>query len=102
MADFVGIVRTEERLCLALERVCDIKTEVDDYYEQTPATYYLVELHNMTLAAELVVRSALQRKESRGLHFIEDYPEARDEACVDTVLPGLKRHGESKWPQPMK
>lgn len=102
MADFVGIVRSEERLCLALERVCDIKTAVDDYYDQTPATYYLVELHNMTLAAELVVRSALKRKESRGLHYTEDYPEAIDAACVDTILPGLKHHGESKWPLPTK
>lgn len=97
MADFVGIVRTQERLQLALNRIQDIKTDVDDFYHATPPTYYLVELRNMVLAAELVTRSAIARRESRGLHYLEEIPETKEAFRSDTIIPGLTEHGEEQW-----
>jgi L-aspartate oxidase len=79
MWDYVGIVRTERRLLLARERMRSIRLEVDDYLAKCPVSADLVELRNICLVGDLIVRSALERKESRGLHFIEDYPE-RDDA----------------------
>jgi len=79
MWDYVGIVRTERRLLLARERMRSIRREVDEYLAKYPVSADLVELRNICLVGELIVRSALERKESRGLHFIEDYPE-RDDA----------------------
>jgi L-aspartate oxidase len=87
MWDYVGIVRTERRLLLARERMSAIRSEVSEYLAKCPANADLVELRNICLVGDLIVRSALERKESRGLHFIEDYP-ARDDARFlrDTVL----------------
>jgi L-aspartate oxidase len=89
MSDFVGIVRTEARLDLALEEVTRIKNAVEQYYYATPATYAVVELRNIATVAELIIRSARSRKESRGLHYMEDIPAASDDYCHDTVIPGL-------------
>ncbi len=86
MSDFVGIVRTEDRLQLALIEVQRIKNAIEQYYLSTPATYKVVELRNMATVAELIIQCALRRKESRGLHFIEDYPETKDEYLHDTVI----------------
>ncbi|HOZ07144.1 MAG TPA: L-aspartate oxidase, partial [candidate division Zixibacteria bacterium] len=86
MWDFVGIVRTENRLRLALEEVQRVKNAVEQYYLATPATYQVVELRNMATVAELIVRSALLRKESRGLHYIEDYPAPAPGAPTDTII----------------
>ena len=102
MADFVGIVRTQERLQLALNRIQDIKTDVDDFYHATPPTYYLVELRNMVLAADLVTRSAIARRESRGLHYLEEIPETKEAFRTDTIIPGLSGHGEEQWHVPTK
>jgi L-aspartate oxidase len=97
MADFVGIVRTQERLQLAQNRIKDIKTDVDDFYHATPPTYYLIELRNMVLAAELVTRSAITRLESRGLHYLEEIPETKEAFHADTIIPGLTEYGEEQW-----
>ena len=86
MSDFVGIVRTADRLHLALEEVHRLKQAIEQYYLSTPATYDVVELRNLATIAELIVRSALERRESRGLHYIEDYPETSDEYLHDTIL----------------
>jgi L-aspartate oxidase len=85
MWDYVGIVRTTKRLERALNRINLLKQETEDYYGHFRVTADLVELRNLVVVAELIVRSALARKESRGLHYTLDYPDLLPEA-VDTVL----------------
>jgi len=92
MSDFVGIVRTTDRLYLALDKVHQLADAIEAFYLATPATYAILELRNMTTVAELIIRSALMRQESRGLHFIEDYPERSDDFLHNTVIEGLKRN----------
>jgi L-aspartate oxidase len=85
MWDFVGIVRTTKRLQRARGRIALLRQEVDDYYRDFRVTSDLIELRNLVVVADLIVRSALDRKESRGLHYTLDFPETLPEA-VDTVL----------------
>jgi L-aspartate oxidase len=85
MWNYVGIVRTTKRLERAAHRINLLKDEVDDYYGHFRVTTDLIELRNLLQSAELIVRSALARKESRGLHFTLDYPET-DSVARDTVL----------------
>ncbi len=85
MWNYVGIVRTTKRLERAAHRIKLLKDEVDDYYGHFRVTTDLIELRNLLQSAELIVRSALARKESRGLHFTLDYP-GTDAIARDTVL----------------
>jgi L-aspartate oxidase len=85
MWDYVGIVRTTKRLERALNRVNLLKEETQEYYGHFRVTPDLIELRNLVEVAGLIVRSALTRQESRGLHFTQDYPEMLPDA-VDTVL----------------
>ena len=85
MWNYVGIVRTTKRLERARNRIRLLGEEVADYYGQFRVTPDLIELRNLLQTAELIVRSALARHESRGLHFTLDYPEPSSVA-VDTVL----------------
>jgi L-aspartate oxidase len=85
MWNYVGIVRTTKRLERAAHRIKLLKDEVDDYYGHFRVTTDLIELRNLLQSAELIVRSALARKESRGLHFTLDYPQT-DPVARDTVL----------------
>ena len=85
MWNYVGIVRTTKRLERAAHRIELLKREVEDYYGSFRVTTDLIELRNLLQAAELIVKSALRRKESRGLHFTLDYPETLAIAR-DTVL----------------
>jgi L-aspartate oxidase len=85
MWDYVGIVRTTKRLERALNRINLLKQETEDYYGHFRVTPDLVELRNLVVVAELIVRSALARKESRGLHYTLDYPDLLPEAA-DTIL----------------
>ena len=89
MWDYVGIVRSTFRLERALRRIDLIRGEVEAFYRRTRVTFDLIELRNMATVAWLMIRSALARKESRGLHYTTDYRN-RDDAHwhVDTVLHG--------------
>jgi L-aspartate oxidase len=85
MWDYVGIVRTTKRLERAQHRIALLRQEVADYYGNFRVTPDLVELRNLVETADLIVRSALSRHESRGLHYTLDYPDLLPEAR-DTVL----------------
>ncbi|MEO6092956.1 MAG: L-aspartate oxidase [Novosphingobium sp.] len=85
MWNYVGIVRTTKRLERAQHRMNLLTEEVDDFYGQFRVSTDLIELRNLLQCSELIVRSALARHESRGLHYTLDYPETRLVA-EDTVL----------------
>ncbi len=85
MWNYVGIVRTTKRLERAQHRIRMLTDEVNDYYGHFRVTPDLIELRNLLQTAELIVRCALHRKESRGLHYTLDYLETLDEA-IDTIL----------------
>jgi len=87
MWDYVGIVRSNSRLNKALKRIEILKEEIEMFYKTNPVRYDLVQLRNMVTVAELVVLSALKRKESRGLHYTLDYPKKDDQIFLkDTIL----------------
>ena len=85
MWDYVGIVRTDKRLERAAHRVKLLRKEVAEYYGNFRVTPDLIELRNLVQVADLIVRSARARRESRGLHYTSDYPRLAAVAR-DTVL----------------
>lgn len=90
MWDYVGIVRSEERLGIARQRVGQIQDTVERLYREYGISGDLIELRNVAIVSRLVVESALSRKESRGLHYMKEYPES-DPAWEKNTLMKLKR-----------
>jgi L-aspartate oxidase len=78
MWDYVGIVRTDKRLARALRRAKMLQQEIDEYYSEFRVSNNLLELRNLVQVAEIIVRSAMDRKESRGLHYNINYPDKLD------------------------
>lgn len=95
MWDYVGIVRTNKRLERAQHRIRLLNREIDEYYSNFRVSNDLIELRNLVTAADLIVRSAMRRKESRGLHFSADYPHTSSHAQA-TIL------NNSRWPTNLK
>jgi L-aspartate oxidase len=87
MWDYVGIVRSAKRLERAYRRIRNIRSEIRQYYFDYVVTADTLDLRNLADVAELIIRSAHQRRESRGLHYTLDYP-AKLPVAKDTVLPG--------------
>ena len=83
--DYVSIVRTDKRLERARTRIQVLDKEINDYYWNFKVDVPLLELRNMILVASLVIDCALQRRESRGLHFTTDHPEQTDPAVDSSI-----------------
>ncbi|MED0305418.1 L-aspartate oxidase [Escherichia coli] len=88
MWDYIGIVRTTKRLERALRRITMLQQEIDEYYAHFRVSNNLLELRNLVQVAELIVRCAMMRKESRGLHFTLDYPELLTHSGPSILSPG--------------
>ncbi|MDY1035884.1 L-aspartate oxidase [Enterobacteriaceae bacterium RIT714] len=87
MWDYVGIVRTTKRLERALRRITMLQQEIDEYYAHFRVSNNLLELRNLVQVAELIVRCAMMRKESRGLHYTLDYPDQLAESGPSVLSP---------------
>jgi L-aspartate oxidase len=93
MWNYVGIVRTTRRLERALHRIDFLEAEVNEYYSNFKVNRDLIELRNLLVCAELIVRSALARKESRGLHYTRDYPDTFAVSYPTILTPIRKKDG---------
>jgi len=87
MWDYVGIVRTSKRLERALHRVELLQSEIAEYYQNFKVSNNLLELRNLVQVAELIIRCAMKRKESRGLHYTLDYPDKLEQAELTVLTP---------------
>ncbi len=86
MWDYVGIVRSMKQLNRARRRLTVMYQEIEDYYKKSKVTMELVELRNLSTIGYLIILSALRRNESRGLHYMTDFPEKSDKFLKDTII----------------
>ena len=98
MWDYVGIVRQRERLVIAQDRISSMAENARTWCRRFGANADLVELRNVTLLGELIIRSAIFRRESRGLHSMLEFPEADPAYCGDTMLSPAR---EEPWIRPL-
>jgi L-aspartate oxidase len=89
MWDYVGIVRTNKRLARAAHRIKLLQDEIDEFYRNFRVSHDLIELRNLVMTADLIVRSAMLRHESRGLHYSRDYPEPAPQTGNTVLDPRL-------------
>ncbi len=94
MWNYVGIVRSKERLALAKKRMEFIYEEIAHHYREYYVTPNMIELRNIALNSLLIIQSAIQRKESRGLHFVIDYPDKQEKA-VQTIF--TRKGSSNSW-----
>ena len=95
MWGYVGIVRTNKRLQRAQHRIHLLSREIEEYYSNFRVSHDLIELRNLVVTADLIVRCALKRHESRGLHFNRDYPAMLDKAKNTMLRKASKRSRRS-------
>ena len=86
MWDYVGIVRSKKQLMRASRRAYVIYEEVEDYYQRSKLTTELIQLRNLSVVAYMIIKSALRRTESRGLHHMSDFPKSKDKFLKDTII----------------
>jgi L-aspartate oxidase len=86
MWDYVGIVRSDHRLNRAFRRITMLDEEIQDYYKRSVISPMLIELRNLSTVAKLIIKSALERKESRGLHYNIDYPDTIESQKKSIIL----------------
>ncbi len=91
MWDYVGVVRSDYRLKRAQARIKTLKNDIEDYFTRNPWNYEITELRNLATCADLIIEFALERKESRGLHYNLDYPATDDENWKRELV---RRQGE--------
>ena len=98
MWDYMGIVRSLSRLKRAHARVQAMWVEIDDFYRKNPVRRKILELRNMAYAADSMIRSAMSRRESRGIHYIVDFPETDTRYANDTIIRSSGIYRESHLP----